>query len=119
MSYDGFVVGTGAPDHSDVRSVRRNNKTPVYLSGLVLCGKTACSILYLSDIEHSRYLDLNELISGRIGDVNPVVHRGNDGNSFVGGFVSNEFIVNTNHSPHVNVLHATIAKSVENYPASL
>lgn len=71
VSYDGIVVRKDSPYHTDVLRGRLNNNTPFYLSGLVLgcSGTTARSLVHLFDIEHSRYVHPNELMSGHIGDV--------------------------------------------------
>lgn len=94
--YDGFVVGEGVPDHADLRLGRRIYDTPVYVLWPVLgfCGKTALSFVHLSAIEHLRYVELDELMSGRIWDVKAAVYRGNYVNAFLGRFVNNELVVN-------------------------
>lgn len=114
--YEAVVVGKGAPEHPDMHLGRRKNKTTIYISVLLLgyCRKTALSLVHISYIEHSRYVHQNELMSSRIGDVIPAVHRGNDCNSFSGGFVTITFFVNTNNVPHMYILTASIAKSFGN-----
>lgn len=83
------------------------------------CGTLARSFVHSGDIEHLRYVHLNELMSGRVGDVNPAVHLGNYGHAFVGGLVSNDLVVNPDHVPHLDVLTALISTRLGNIPAPL
>lgn len=74
------------------------------------CGTSSRNFVHPADIEHSSYVHLNELLSGKIVDVCDGLHQDNNGNNFVGGFVTNEMLFYPNIIPHVDVLHAYIAQ---------
>lgn len=80
---------------------------------------TAHSFVNLSQIEHSRYVQQNELMLGRTGDINPAVHRGKYGNAFVGGLFNKELFGNPNHVTHVDALPAHISTRFGNILAPL
>lgn len=120
VSCQGFFVGENTSGYADVQCGRRNNNTPVYISGMVLgyCGTTAGILVHLSDLEHSRYVQLNERMSSCNGDVSAAVHSVNYVNSLDCGFGNNELVINTNHVPQVDDLNATIAIRFKNYPVN-
>lgn len=104
-----FVIGEGALDHANVRGGGRSIKITVYLSGLGFgyCCETVRSFVHISYTEHSRYVNQNELMSGR-SVCKLCSSSGNNRNSFVGGFFNNALVFNTNHVTHVDVHTARI-----------
>lgn len=108
--YNGVIVGVGVPDNGAVRRGRLHNNSNINISGQVLsyCGTVTRNFMHLADIEPSRYVYLNELLSGRIWYAFEGLHQGNDGNNFAGGFLSRELFIETNCVPHVDVLNANI-----------
>lgn len=98
--YKGVVIELGVPDDDVVCRVRRNNNSNQYLSEAVFMyyGTTTRSFTHLADIEHFRYVHLNDLISGRTGNAFPGLHQGNDGKNFFGGFVNHALVTDPSFS---------------------
>lgn len=66
----GLSVWLGVSDYVYVGRERQRSNTPIYLSGLEpgCCGTVVRSSFSLSDIESTKYVHLNRLMSGRIED---------------------------------------------------
>lgn len=88
------VVGEYVSDLVYVCRGRQRNNSPICMSGSVLgnCGTMIHIFWNLLEIERTKYVHLNELISGRTKDAFPGLHQGNNLNTFVGGFVTNQLL---------------------------
>lgn len=66
--------------------------------------------MHLTGIEHSLYVQLNELISGSIGGAFSGLHQVNYGNNFVSGFFNHDLDIDPNLFRHFDVLNSNMLR---------
>lgn len=83
-----------------------------FLSGEIVgyCGMSTRNFAHIADIEFHRYVHLDEIICGRIGDMCPAPNKDNDSIDFVLFFVNQDMLADTSVIPLQQVLHANIAQ---------
>lgn len=82
-------------------------------------GTSARNLVHLTNIDDSRYLGLNELLTVKIGGVCRILNQDQNCKTFVGGFVNNYILVHPHIIPYVDVPHANVAQRFGFNPYSL
>lgn len=95
VSYNTTVLGESTNAVATTRRTGRRTVQTLFASAEVVnyCGTTARCFLNLGDMETAQYVHLNELLTGRIGDVQPLAqHIANYGNPFIGGYINADLL---------------------------